>query len=79
MIPKKKRIINRELLDSYHSKPCIINKGCMGQVVAHHIKTKGSGGDDIENNLWALCMLHHKILHDIGHYTFCIKFGLKTD
>ncbi len=29
----------------------------------HHIKTKGAGGADIEENLILLCMKHHNMVH----------------
>lgn len=74
---KKKRIVDRELLDSYHDLICIIHSECFGHVVAHHIKTKGSGGDDVADNLLALCCKHHEEIHKIGTYTFCLKYGVK--
>lgn len=80
MFPKVKRMVDRELLDSFHDRPCRIgNKDCFGQVVAHHVKTKKSGGGDVEANLWALCVFHHRSIHDLGTYTFCLKNGIKHD
>lgn len=78
MIPKPKRKIDRKLLDSYHEKPCIINNHeCFGQVCAHHKKTKGAGGGDVIDNLYALCSFHHRAIHDLGNYTFHIKYNIK--
>lgn len=74
--PKPKRKIDRKLLDEYHSKPCEINNNeCFGQVVAHHVRSRGAKGDDVADNLWALCMRHHAEIHSLGTYTFCIKYG----
>ena len=33
--------------------------GCSNGLDAHHIKTKGSGGDDTKENLITLCRRHH--------------------
>ena len=34
-------------------------QGCSGGVDPHHIDSKGSGGDDIPENLITLCRKHH--------------------
>jgi hypothetical protein len=65
MFQKSKRIENRELLDSYFNKPCV----CCGDqltTVAHHIKSKGSGGPDEKWNLIPLCHEHHTEIHKKG-------------
>ena len=75
LFPKKKRIIDRELLQSFSKKRCII----CGWVPSdpHHVKTVGSGGDDVESNLLALCRKHHTEIHKIGVRTFFKKYSLK--
>ena len=70
------RIVNRLLLNTYHYEKCLIGSNCRGSVVAHHIKAVKSGGDDIENNLMALCHLHHVEIHKIGRNTFIDKYFL---
>lgn len=73
--PKTKRIIDRELLNSYHNKPCAIsNYGCNGLVSGHHIKTKGSGGNDTIDNILALCFFHHRQIHNLGTSKFLEKY-----
>ena len=72
-IPKQKRIVDRKLLDSYQGKTCAICFNSYG-TVAHHIKSKGSGGDDIRENLICLCMKHHSEIHQIGMKTFFNKY-----
>lgn len=65
MFPKKIRTEDRALLDSYFNKPC----ACCGDqltTVAHHIKSKGSGGPDEAWNLIALCTIHHTEIHKRG-------------
>ena len=37
----------------------IAKDGCSGGLDPHHIKTKGSGGDDTRENLITLCRKHH--------------------
>lgn len=66
MIVKPKRIVDKKLLESYREMPCAV---CFryGDVVAHHITTKGAGGDDVPNNLMPLCAFHHRMVHDKGN------------
>jgi hypothetical protein len=56
---------------------CKINENCFGQVTGHHVKSKGSGGSDTEDNLWPLCVKHHAEIHNLGVFTFCDKYGIK--
>ena len=34
------------------------------QLETHHIKSKGSGGNDVRDNLIALCTTCHRTVHD---------------
>lgn len=74
MITKPKRIVDRDLLDSYHDKSCVICGSTIG-VVGHHLKTRGAGGDDVAENLIAVCGKHHDEIHRIGTYTWKVKYG----
>jgi Putative HNHc nuclease len=40
----------------------------------HHVKSKKSGGHDIERNLVPLCRKHHSEVHTIGLVTFADKY-----
>ena len=62
----RKRIVNKALLKEYTTKKCSVLNCYADNVCAHHIKTKGSGGDDSESNLMALCQVHHIQVHTIG-------------
>jgi hypothetical protein len=46
---------------------------CWGRVEAAHVKTKGSGGEEL-GNMVPLCALHHRLsplsLHNVGIATF---------
>jgi len=66
MFPKPKRIKDPKLLKSFRERKCEV---CFrfGDVVGHHITTKGAGGDDTEFNLMALCTFHHRMVHDKGN------------
>ena len=44
-------------------------------VDAHHVTSKGSGGDDTLNNLMPLCRVHHSEIHQIGNSRMCEKYG----
>lgn len=68
---KNSRIVDKKLCESYRGKPCIV---CGKSAVGHHIRTKGSGGHDVKENLMPLCALHHKAVHDLGLTTFSRKF-----
>lgn len=76
MFPKPKRITDRRLLDSYHNKPCVICGKTEG-TVAHHVKTRGSAGNDVRDNLRALCVTHHQEVHSQGTLTFAKKYNLE--
>ena len=60
--PKDKRIVNKKLLKDKKGKCEICGK--IGQTEKHHIKTKGSGGNDTEENLIEVCRICHRLLHD---------------
>lgn len=60
--PKNKRIVNKKLLKDKKGicKIC----GRVGQTEKHHIKSKGSGGNDTEENLIEVCRKCHRLIHD---------------
>lgn len=62
---KKKRIVDRKLLDTYQGRPCVV---CYlhHTTTAAHIRSRGAGGDDTDSNLVALCFTHHREQHDKG-------------
>ena len=49
--------------------------GCKGDVVAHHVPTKGAGGKDKGGTI-PLCFLHHREWHDKGRTSFQLKYNL---
>lgn len=61
-VPKNKRIVNKKLLKDKKGICQICNK--KGQTDRHHKKTKGSGGDDTEENLIEVCRKCHRLIHD---------------
>lgn len=69
---KRKRIIDQELLDFIKTCPCIIS----GETPSDpdHIVTKGSGGDDVANNVWPIAHRFHQERHLIGLITFINKY-----
>lgn len=40
----------------------------------HHIRTRGSGGDDDPRNLLALCTTHHNEIHQLGNREFSERY-----
>ncbi len=64
MFPKKKRVVNKELLEKMRKRPCDACKRVPTKDVpnqACHIQTRGSGGDDIESNLYTGCLWCHDL------------------
>lgn len=60
--PKNQRIKNKKLINSKnHTCEYCGKKNCYTNT--HHIKSKGSGGDDMENNLIELCGNCHVKAH----------------
>ncbi len=74
MFPKPKRIENKKLLATYSKMSCEAC-GSNNEVHAHHIKTKGSGGDDVSDNLIPLCVTCHTLIHKIGNTKFVQFFS----
>lgn len=69
---KKVRIQNKELLESYRNRPCV---ACNRRgAEAHHVTTRGAGGDDVPENLIALCRIHHTEIHAIGPSRMAQKY-----
>ena len=66
------RIINKELLKTYKATRCVHCGNKMG-VVGHHIRSVGSGGGDVKENLIPLCCVHHIEIHKKGLNYMCEK------
>jgi hypothetical protein len=59
--PKSRRIKDPQLLAAFRTFPCL---ACGVQPSeAHHITTRGAGGDDVPQNLMPLCTYHHHEWH----------------
>ncbi len=69
MLDKKKRIRCRKAIEEArkaYCEYCFRHTHCDGRNVGqvHHIKSKGSGGDDVPENLIHLCYACHRRVHD---------------
>ena len=62
--PKRARVKNKKAMKNKKGRCEFCRK--VGQTDMHHIKTRGSGGDDTEENLIELCRLCHTMVHN-GH------------
>ena len=60
-IPKNKRIVDKKLLKD--KKGICELCGNKGQTEKHHIKSKGSGGNDTKENLIEVCRKCHTKIH----------------
>jgi 5-methylcytosine-specific restriction endonuclease McrA len=65
MLPKPKRIVNREVLDQVKRLRCA---GCAKYPPSDpaHIRSVGAGGDDVWDNLLPLCRECHNLQHSAG-------------
>ena len=69
------RIKDPTLLETYKYERCSVLNCTSGMAVTgHHIKSVGSGGHDIEDNLLPLCMLHHNEIHTCGLKRFVERY-----
>ena len=71
---KQHRIVNLKLLKELRKKSCYAC-GILPTEI-HHVKSKKSGGHDVESNLWPLCRHHHVEVHKIGLNRFVDKYKL---
>jgi len=63
-IPKVKRIVDQDLIDRIRESGSCQIFGCNEHPLhVHHIKSKGSGGDDVSENLVRVCWKHHAKIH----------------
>jgi hypothetical protein len=65
MFPKKKRIVDENLLSEIRTMPSAAC-GYHLSVDPHHVKTVKTGGDDVEENIIPLCRNHHTMVHRQG-------------
>lgn len=61
-LPKNKRVVNKKLLQDKKGICEICGK--KGATEKHHKKTKGSGGNDTEENLIEVCRICHTQIHN---------------
>lgn len=70
--PKGKRKKDRKVLAEIRKRPCLL---CFKRPTeAHHVVTRGAGGDDSEENCIALCSVHHREIHKLGVETFADRY-----
>lgn len=84
---KKKRIIDEKLLSVVRRLPCLAcatadpylaleaARNSSGPIShPHHVKTVKSGGDDVPENVIALCVKHHIEVHNVGTSAMAEKY-----
>lgn len=63
--PKKKRVVDEGVIARVRAKGyCMLRGTCCGGLDVHHIRSRGSGGDDVEDNLILVCRCHHNRIHN---------------
>lgn len=78
---RKKRQDEGLVYGPYHqwiaTKPCILSgvreHKCIGDVVGHHIRSVGAGGQDYGNEI-PVCALAHLSIETLGRLTFCRRW-----
>ncbi len=73
MVPKKKRVVNKDLLSKVRSMPCVICGHRPSD--ACHVKTVKSGGPDLEFNIFPACRQHHSEQHQKGFAHMACKYA----
>ena len=71
MFQKHKRIVDQEVLQKYRGAKCVV---CSQSSEPAHIRSRGASGDDIDDNILALCRKHHSESHNIGWAKFCLRY-----
>jgi predicted HNH restriction endonuclease len=62
MLPKPRRITSKSAIEAARKDYCELC-GRRGVIHVHHIKSKGSGGNDEADNLVSLCPVCHDKVH----------------
>ena len=74
-LEKPIRYQNKKYLLWVARMPCIAKSPqCIGNVSAHHVKSRKSGGDDLQTI--PLCAFHHQEVHTIGRESFQKKYNI---
>jgi hypothetical protein len=61
------RIEDDQLRKHFSRRPCdLCGKYPSPHNDGHHIKSRGSHGHDVEENLVTLCRAHHQMIHQYG-------------
>lgn len=86
---KPKRIVDEHLLALVRTLPCLACASLDPRSArenlltnknhAHHVKSRGAGGDDVASNLMPLCTRHHGMWHMIGMLSMAQKFEVVRD
>jgi len=71
-VPKNKRIESLGHLRLVRAKSCVVCQ--KGEVDAHHLDSKGSGGSDLSTV--PLCRSHHREYHAMGLILFEEKYNV---
>lgn len=64
MFPKRRRIRSQKTIDKIRQIGYCEHCGSRFYLQVHHIKSRGSGGDDTDDNLVCLCYVCHRRVHD---------------
>ena len=72
------KLVDKKLTNSYRNMSCIVCESVY-QIVAHHIKTRGSGEGDYKENLIPVCFTCHRLFNDKGLVYMAEKHGEVSD
>lgn len=75
MISKPSRETNEKYLVFIREQRCLISNQCIGEVDAHHTKSRGSGGSDY--SAVPLCRKHHTQYHTKGGVWFSKNYEIQ--
>lgn len=72
---KSQRIVDEELLETVRGLACMC---CQAPPRSHphHLRSRGAGGDDVAENVVALCFDHHREIHQRGIDAMATRYPL---
>jgi hypothetical protein len=83
---KRTRIVSEELLETVRALPCLacasLNPGAARASIegnrndAHHVISRGAGGDDVARNVMPACREHHQEWHRVGMHAMAKRYGV---
>jgi hypothetical protein len=80
VLEKKTRIVDESALEEVRKLPCLAcdmsREERIRFIFDNHVRSRGSGGDDVPENLMPLCARHHAEIHQVGTIKMASKYSI---